>query len=235
MMLKLSAPTRAADRLPVGGFEPFSVVDWPGEICAVVFTQGCGWRCPYCHNPDLIPFRTEAPIRWSKVRDFLRRRQGLLDGVVFSGGEPTLHAALPQAMAEAAELGFRVGLHTGGPRPEALESLLPLLDWVGFDVKAPFDDYGKIVGRDQGGEALRSLRRLLEYGVPLEVRTTWHPALLSESDLRRMAATLASLGVEEWMIQPFRSQGCADRRLASQSVGDPPLERLAGIVVRVRR
>ena len=235
-MAQRAPSVRPAFRLPIAGIEPLSTVDWPDELCAVVFTQGCGWHCRYCHNPHLIPFKPNSTIRWEQVRQWLDRRKGLLDGVVFSGGEPTHHAGLAEAMKQVVELGFRVGLHTGGPQPKVLEPLLPLLDWVGFDVKAPFDRYAKITGKDQGMNALLSLRRIREYGVAHEVRTTWHPALLTPGDLRRIAETLAELQVQEWVIQRFRPNGCEDPEIRAIPPGDPPIEQLDsfGIPITLR-
>ncbi|WP_296755919.1 anaerobic ribonucleoside-triphosphate reductase activating protein, partial [Thiobacillus sp.] len=148
--------------LRVGGLTPLSTTDWPGLLAAVVFCQGCPWRCGYCHNPDLIPPRGADEIPWEEVLAFLRRRQGLLDGVVFSGGEPTLQAALPDAMRAARGLGFKIGLHTGGMYPGRLAAVLPLVDWVGLDVKAPFADYAGITGvAESGTRARESLEQVL--------------------------------------------------------------------------
>ena len=129
---------RGLAELRVGGLERLSMCDWPGELAATIFCQGCPWDCPYCHNPHLLPVTGRHEIAWREVVDFLKSRRGLLDGVVFSGGEPTLQSALPQAIAEVRDLGFRIGLHTAGPYPGRLAQVLPLVDWVGFDIKTPF-------------------------------------------------------------------------------------------------
>jgi pyruvate formate lyase activating enzyme len=141
--------------LRVGGLSRLSSCDWPGQLVATVFLQGCPWRCRYCHNPHLLPAPGDGEIAWREVLAFLEARRGLLDGVVFSGGEPTVQAALPAAMRTVRALGFGVGLHTGGPTPERLKAVLPLVDWVGFDVKAPFADYARITGVASSGEAAR--------------------------------------------------------------------------------
>jgi pyruvate formate lyase activating enzyme len=205
--------------LRVGGLTPLSTTDWPGMLTAVVFCQGCPWRCRYCHNPDLIPARGENEIPWEDVLAFLRRRQGLLDGVVFSGGEPTLQASLANAMREVRALGFNIGLHTGGMYPQRLKAVLPLVDWVGFDVKAPFADYANITGAANSGDrALAGLEQVLASGVAHEIRTTVHPALLSDADLTYMARDLAARGVKHYVIQAFRSQGCRDAGLRWNTV-----------------
>lgn len=189
---------------------------------ATVFCQGCGWRCRYCHNPHLQT--TEAPdlIPWSEVMVFLGTRRGLLDGVVFSGGEPTLQAALPEAMREVKRLGFRVGLHTGGSRPDRFAEVLLLLDWVGFDVKAPFGQYAPITGTDAGAAARESLAALLASGKDYEVRTTVHPALLDAPALTAIAEELLARGVAHYAVQAFRAAGCQDSALNVTASMRPP-------------
>jgi pyruvate formate lyase activating enzyme len=223
-----SAPLR------VGGLTPLSTTDWPGMLAAVVFCQGCSWNCRYCHNPGLIPSRSEHEIPWEDVIAFLRRRQGLLDGVVFSGGEPTLQSGLLDAMREVRALGFKIGLHTAGMVSKRLAEILPLVDWVGMDVKASFEDYPRITGVAGSGERARSgLHKVLASGIDHEIRTTVHPALLAEADLVDIAHDLAKRGVRRYVIQAFRSQGCGDVGLWQSAVRDRPLhevgEELAGL------
>ncbi|HMM47499.1 MAG TPA: anaerobic ribonucleoside-triphosphate reductase activating protein [Thiobacillaceae bacterium] len=215
--------------LRVGGLTPLSSTDWPGMLSAVVFCQGCPWHCGYCHNPDLIPSRGEHEVAWPEVMAFLQRRRGLLDAVVFSGGEPTVHSALPDAMREARALGFRIGLHTGGMYPKKLAAVLPLVDWVGFDVKAPFDGYHRITGVDgSGAPAAASLQQLIESGVAYEVRTTVHPLLLDDADVAAMAHDLAARGVKHYVLQAFRSQGCDDALLRQSAIRSRPLVEVGG-------
>ena len=203
----MKAAPRSAE-LRVGGLVRLSTCDWPGELAATVFCQGCPWSCGYCHNQHLIPPGAETQIEWPEVMSFLDSRRGLLDGVVFSGGEPTLQAALPEAMREARALGFRIGLHTAGPYPERLAAVLPLVDWVGFDVKAAFDDYERITGvAGSGVKARASLIRLLECGVASDVRTTVHDGLLDRIAIARLSAELNALGVRDHRLQPFRATG----------------------------
>jgi pyruvate formate lyase activating enzyme len=207
----------------VGGLTPLSTTDYPGQLAAVVFCQGCPWQCGYCHNPHLIPRDSNAGgLSWPEVKTFLLRRQGLLDAVVFSGGEPTLQSGLAQACQEAHELGFKVGLHTAGPYPARLAEVLSWLDWVGMDIKAPFADYDRITGVPGSGERAReSLSLLLDSGVAHEIRTTVHPDLLSAERLIALARDLAALGVENYVVQAFRAQGCADPRLARPQAAFP--------------
>jgi pyruvate formate lyase activating enzyme len=181
-----------------------------------VFAQGCPWACAYCHNPHLLPARGSEEIAWEEVLAFLRTRQGLLDGVVFTGGEPTLQDALADAIADVRGLGFLVGLHTGGQFPDRLARVLPQVDWVGLDVKAPWAEYERITRVPGSGDAAReSLALLVASGVPFEARTTVHPALLSADDLVVLADELADAGVRHYAVQGFRPQGCVGELQAS--------------------
>ena len=225
---------RSPGGLHVGGLTPLSASDWPGELCAVVFCQGCPWRCGYCHNPGLLSVHGAAAIPWSEVEAFLARRRGLLDGVVFSGGEPLAQPALAAAMASVREQGFRIGLHTGGAYPRRFARLLPLLDWVGFDVKAPFDDYVRVTTVEgSGNPALASAKALIESGIDCEFRTTVHPRQLAPAAIERLADELAALGARRYVLQQFRSAGCANAEL-TRDVPASPLQdaRIAALAGR---
>lgn len=195
--------------LSVGGFVPFSSTDYPGKLAAVVFVQGCPWRCTYCHNPHLQPRqRQPGSPRWPDIRARLQRRQGLLDAVVFSGGEATLDPGLPDAIAEVRALGFAVGLHTAGIYPQRLQQVLAQLDWVGLDVKALAPAYDALTGIRGSAEPVRSsLRAVLDSGIPMEVRTTVDPALHPPEQLLLLARELAALGVRHYSLQPVTGTG----------------------------
>ncbi|MCC7327088.1 MAG: anaerobic ribonucleoside-triphosphate reductase activating protein [Burkholderiales bacterium] len=202
--------------LRVGGFVPFTTTDYPDALAAVVFCQGCPWRCAYCHNPHLQPPRGDAEDDFARILDWLSTRRRLLDAVVFSGGEPTAQAALGRAIDDVRAQGLLVGLHTGGAYPRRLASVLPRVDWVGFDVKAPGDAYSSVTSVDGSGRAaLASLDLVLAAGVAYEVRTTVHPQLTPAAALMRLAGELASRGVIRWALQPFRPTGCADEALVA--------------------
>ncbi|MBI2383394.1 MAG: anaerobic ribonucleoside-triphosphate reductase activating protein [Gammaproteobacteria bacterium] len=207
---------RAAAALRIGGLVPLTGVDYPGELAAVVFCQGCPWRCRYCHNPHLIPARGAVAIRWEDVERFLETRRGLLDAVVFSGGEPTAQGALVAACRRVRELGFRVGLHTAGACPERLRRLLPHCDWVGLDIKSLPEDYGALTGAaGAAGRAWRSLDLLLESGIRYEVRTTVHSEFASAPGLRRLADALWQRGVRHWALQLCETSRGEARALGS--------------------
>ena len=218
--------------LRIGGITPLTTIDFPGRLAAVLYGQGCPWRCGYCHNPELLDATPPAAVPWAEVLAFLHSRQGLLDGVVFSGGEPTLQAALPAALAQVRALGFQTALHTGGMYPERLQALLPLLDWVGLDIKGPLHAYDAITRTPgSGAKAFASLRHLLASGVPHECRTTWHAGLFSVDDLFALADTLADAGVAHWALQECRAPGAATWALTAGQV-ERLGARFAGVVVR---
>lgn len=200
--------------LAVGGLTPLTIIDLPGCLSAVVFCQGCPWRCGYCHNPELIPRRSRAALDWTQVMAFLERRRGLLDAVVFSGGEPTLQKGLPDAVRAVKGQGFQVALHTAGPYPERLARLLCDLDWVGLDIKAPFDRYDRITGVPGSGQRAReSARLVLESGVTCEFRTTVDEALLVPGELVDLAQDLSGLGARNYVLQECRSPADPQKRV----------------------
>ena len=215
------------EALRIGGLTPLTTVDFPGKLAAVVFCQGCPWRCGYCHNPHLLPAKGLNPVTgsttlsWAQVREFLERRRGLLDGVVFSGGEPTSQAAIVSAVREIKAMGLRAGLHTGGAYPARLAELLPHLDWVGFDVKARADDYETITDvPGSSAKTMESLTLLLSSGVDYEVRTTVYPGL-DEDGLCSLARTLAAQGVRRYAVQecrlPVRGLSACDAQAGTQT------------------
>ncbi len=197
----------AKPHLLIGGIAPFSTVDWPGKLACVAFLAGCPWRCPYCQNHEL-----QSPDAATATEEglfaLLEQRRGLLDGVVFSGGEPLAQETVIDAARRAREMGFLVGLHTCGAYPERLRQILPHTDWVGLDVKAPWKTYDLVTrAPGSGRRAQESLELILAAGVALETRTTWHPALLSPADITAIAHDLAARGVESWSVQAYRATG----------------------------
>ncbi|MCB2263168.1 MAG: anaerobic ribonucleoside-triphosphate reductase activating protein [Candidatus Thiosymbion ectosymbiont of Robbea hypermnestra] len=214
--------TPLVQSLRIGGLTPLTTLDYPGELAAVIFCQGCPWRCRYCHNTHLLSPEGRERIPWSQVRAFLRGRVGLLDALVFSGGEPTLQAALPAAMREAKAMGFKIGLHTAGPYPDRLRRLLPLLDWVGLDIKTLPADYPTITGApDSGARAWESLALLLEAGIALQVRTTVPPHWRDPEDLQPLTDRLAALGVGNHILQTCRPTPIPDPHPAAGETASP--------------
>lgn len=200
-------------KLRLGGLVPWSSIDYPGQQAAVLFCSGCSWRCRYCHNSHL--WESRSRISWPEVSEFLAKRHGLLDAVVFSGGEPLAQsAAVRSALIEVRRSGFGTAIHTAGVSPRRFAQVLPLVDWVGLDVKGPFSRYAAITQDHRSQHAAReSLKMLLASGKPYELRTTVHPALLSHRDLMTLVAELRELGADHLTLKDFRPTGCEDAEL----------------------
>lgn len=189
--------------LRIAGLTPFTTIDFPGKMAAVVWCRGCALKCRYCQNDDLrSPKPHRSDMEWKDALRFFEKRRGMLEGVVFSGGEPTLQKSLPLAMQQVREMGYAVALHTAGTAPARLPDILPHVDWVGFDVKAAFGEYDRITGaKGSGTRALESLRIVMESGVPFEVRTTVDPEIMTPVDIRRLARALSAMGVKNYRLQ----------------------------------
>lgn len=219
----LPAEPGATRQIKVGGITPFTATDYPGKLAAVVFVQGCPWRCGYCHNPHLQNRTEDSPSDWAQVLTLLQRRVGLIDAVVFSGGEPTMDAGLEDAMRDVRSLGFCVGLHTAGMYPRRLEEVLPLVDWVGFDIKATPQGYDTVTRVAGSAKApWISAKMLLDSGVAHEFRSTVHPDLHTEQDLLALGQILHAMGVRKYAMQVFRRTGCQDQLLNVTSTAAYP-------------
>lgn len=191
--------------IQIAGMLPLSMIDFPGHLAAVIFTQGCEYQCQYCHNVTLQPFQP-GNLKVEEILNFLETRKELLDGVVITGGEPLFHEGLGELIDQIQSLGFLIGLHTSGSYPYHLSVVAPKCDWIGFDYKAPMSGYGRITGHGPSGEVAQdALKVLIESKTLFEVRTTWHPAFLSYADLAVMAEELLALGIHNWVIQLFKN------------------------------
>ncbi|MGN0016498.1 MAG: anaerobic ribonucleoside-triphosphate reductase activating protein [Candidatus Avelusimicrobium sp.] len=180
--------------MKIGGLVKFTLIDFPGRPAAVVFTQGCNFRCRYCHNPELVyPHMFAEPVAIEEIYSFLKRRQGTLEGVVVSGGEPTLHEDLPSFMADLKAMGYATKLDTNGTRPDMLKSLLDakLLDYIAMDIKAPMEKYSLITGVDFNPEVLRqSMDLIRQSGLDYEFRTTYDKEVLTDADISTITQRL---------------------------------------------
>jgi pyruvate formate lyase activating enzyme len=175
-------------------YEPLSLSDFPGRLAATVFTVGCNFACPYCHNPELVTAMEDTPqLTDEAFFAFLKRRRGKLNGVCITGGEPTLHADLPGFVNRIRSLGYAVKLDTNGSNPEMLGRLLETssLDYVAMDVKAPASRYSDVTGNPYAlALAETSIRLLADRDTVHEYRTTILPLLFSEVDIDHIARML---------------------------------------------
>ena len=197
----------------IAGLEKCSFVDYPGCMSAVVFTPGCNLNCFYCHNRQLITSGDrggENRLSVQTVLDFLARRQGMLDAVCVTGGEPTLQPDLPAFLAAVRAMGYRVKLDSNGTNPDVLAEVLDehLVDFVAMDVKAPTDLYDRICQTHVDQKAIsRSIALLLEGRVACEFRTTFAPPLTNE-DILRIALRIR--GARSYVLQQYRPQSESD-------------------------
>jgi len=193
----------------IGGIERFSLTDFPGTPAAVVFTTGCNFRCPYCHNGSLLSMCPEYddPVSEERVLSFLESRWGRLSGVVVSGGEPTIQPDLPRFLASIKEMGYAVKLDTNGSRPEVIREVISedLVDFIAMDVKAPLRIYSKLAGGPVDTDAvMASISLISSSGIPHLFRTTVPEGLLTEDDVERIK-TLIPTGSPH-LTQPCRTE-----------------------------
>ncbi len=182
----------------ISGLQKMTLLDFPGKVACTVFLGGCNFRCPFCHNSDLLPAATEAYMTPEAFFAFLETRHGLLDGVCITGGEPTLQADLELLVRGIKERGFAVKLDTNGSRPTVLKRLVGegLLDYVAMDVKNAPSRYGETVGIENYAleSVTESLRFLLSGAVPYELRTTVVNEFHNAAAIQELGEWLASLG-----------------------------------------
>lgn len=191
--------------MKIGGLQKLSLIDYPGKICAIVFTQGCNFRCPYCHNPELVDPRRYGPVfPEAQVISFLEKRKGKLEALSITGGEPTLQPDLEKFIKTVKELGFLVKLDTNGSRPDVIERLASsrLVDFWAMDVKGPLHKYGAIAGVPVDVEKIkRSISLIIASGVEHEFRTTVVRSMLDREDLLEIAQLVK--GADSFALQGF--------------------------------
>lgn len=189
----------------IGGLQSCSLIDFPGNISAIIFTIGCNFRCPYCHNPELVD-ETADEIPTVDVLAFLHSRMGKLDGVTISGGEPTMHDDLIPFIKEIKGMGFKVKLDSNGTRPDIIEQVQreKLVDYIAMDIKAPFTVYERAIARPVDIEKIKkSVQLIMEGAVPYEFRTTVVKALLSPEDIENIGQDIQ--GARIYYLQKFVS------------------------------
>ena len=162
--------------MKIGGFQPFTLTDYPGHVAAIVFAQGCNWRCPYCHNGQLLPINRPKSelVPEAYVFDYLWKRRSQLDGLVITGGEPTIQEHLPRFIHKVRRMRLAIKLDTNGSRPGVIRRLLEegLLDYIAMDIKAPLDRYESVVGHPVDiGPIQTSIELIKNGGIRHEFRT----------------------------------------------------------------
>lgn len=223
--------------MKIGGFQKVSLIDYPGKISAVVFTQGCNFRCPFCHNPELVdPERFANRILEPEILAFLEKRKGRLDAVVITGGEPTLQSELIPFTIHLKAMGYLIKLDTNGALPDVLENMLGrrLIDYLAMDIKAPLERYGEITKTKTDVERIRrSISLIMGSGVDYEFRTTAVRSLLGLQELEAIGRLIP--GAKRFVLQKFVPTKTLDRNyLGESSYSDGELktvvEKLAAVV-----
>lgn len=190
----------------IAGLQKSTLLDYPEKIAAIVFTQGCNFRCGYCHNPELLNanYNTKPFIKERDFFTFLESRQGKLDGVVITGGEPCLQNDLENFIIKIKNLGFLVKLDTNGSFPDKLRLLLDkkLIDYVAMDIKAPLNKYHKVTGSlIQKENILKSIELIMNSTIEYEFRTTVVSSQLSFEDFENIATLIN--GAKRYYLQKF--------------------------------
>lgn len=203
----------------IGGLQKFSLLDYPEYISAIIFTQGCNFRCGFCHNPMLVwPIKVDNfkntlnntgieedhCLLENDLFSFLRSRVGKLDGVVITGGEPTIYSDLPIFIKKIKKLGFKVKLDTNGTNFEMLNSLIKnnLIDYIAMDIKAPEHKYEKVIGvKSNFQNVLKSIKIIIGSKLSYEFRTTIVPDLIYKKDIEKIGELIK--GAKKWYLQKF--------------------------------
>lgn len=191
--------------MKISGLLKFSMIDFPGSISAIVFTQGCNLRCAYCHNPELIPpaQNEEYALTEEEVLEYLQRRKNSLDGVVITGGEPTLQKDLPAFASKLKAMGYMVKLDTNGTNPDMVKNLIDnkLVDFIAMDIKAPFEKYRQVCGPADTQKVKQTMDIILSSGINYQFRTTYDKEVLNDNDIEAIKAMLPD-------VSRFKVQEC---------------------------
>ena len=176
--------------MKIGGLEKYSLIDYPGKVACCIFVKGCNFRCPFCHNADLVIYENKKPeIDLNFIFSFLRERRSFIDAVVITGGEPTIFNDLPDVITDLKKEGFLVKLDTNGSKSRMIKNLIEknLLDYIAMDIKAPFEKYNVLSGVEVDINEIKKSIELIKYsGISYEFRTTYAKPLLDDSDLKKI-------------------------------------------------
>lgn len=214
----------------ISGYEPLTLIDYPGQLAAIVFTPGCVLRCPFCHNPELIEARSKDSTYFHKNREdeffrFLETRQGKLDGVVITGGEPTIHKDLIDFIRRVKSLGFLVKLDTNGVFPDRVAEIMEtgLVDYWAMDIKHAPEKYAIACGKSFPIEQFQqSVKLITESGKPYEFRTTVVPGIHEEQDFEAIGQWIK--GAPFYYLQAFRDIKLYDTTLAERVKTAKPID-----------
>jgi len=217
------------------GFAKTSLLDWDGQVAAVIYLPSCNFRCPFCHNRELVLTpEVYEEIPFDLIEEFVKDNMEFLDAIVITGGEPTIHRDLPELIMKVRELGVKVKLDTNGTNPDMLQDLIRagLIDYVAMDIKAPLDErYDDLAGvKVDVGKIKRSIEIIMSSGIDYEFRTTMVPILLKEEDYERMAAYIGT--ARKFALQHFVPKNTIDPNLGV--IAPLPEEKVKAIAERCK-
>ncbi|OPY34883.1 MAG: molybdenum cofactor biosynthesis protein A [Methanomassiliicoccales archaeon PtaU1.Bin124] len=204
--------------IKIVGFARTSLLDWDGKVASTIYLQGCNLRCGFCHNPDLVPMSSALEeVPFEVIEEYLHENQEFLDGVVITGGEPTVHKELPELITKFRDMGMKVKLDSNGTNPVMLEDLIcsGMLDYIAMDIKAPLNQkYEEIVRtKVELGDLKRSISLIMDHMPDYEFRTTVVPFYLDDKEIEAIAAYIG--GARKYAIHQFGNVNTLDPRLAS--------------------
>lgn len=195
----------------LGGLQKLTLIDYPGKVAATVFTVGCNFRCPFCHNPELVLAGRSAErgsVSEEEFFDFLESRKGKLDGVCVTGGEPTIQDDILDFIRKIKRMGFLVKLDSNGTRPDVLKKAFDerLVDFVAMDIKSSLDNYSKACGTEIDTQRIKLSTELIRNsGISYEFRTTVVPGIHNYEDFRKISKWLD--GSKNYALQKYRDEG----------------------------
>ncbi|HVO66897.1 MAG TPA: anaerobic ribonucleoside-triphosphate reductase activating protein [Syntrophales bacterium] len=221
--------------MKIGGLQKVSLIEYPGKICAIIFSQGCNFRCPYCYNPELVdPELYKECLTQDEILSFLAKRKGKLDAVTISGGEPTLQPDLLEFIKRVRKIGYLIKIDTNGSRPEIVEKLIggKLIDYIAMDVKGPLKKY-RMITRSQihEEEIKQSIEMIMKSGMPYEFRTTVLKNLLEESDILEIGKLIKNARL--YLLQYFIPTRTLDKEFLNyEAYSQEEMERFKGKLIK---
>ena len=192
--------------MKIGGLQKTSLIDYPGKICCIIFTQGCNFRCPYCHNPELVlPELFSPSIEEEEIFSFLEKRKKYLDGVSITGGEPCIHKDILAFLEKVKNIGYSVKLDTNGYFPKIIKEAIKrrIVDYIAMDIKGPIEKYSEIAGvKVDVSRILKSIELIKESGIEYEFKTTIVKSQLSKEDFEKIGEMIK--GASLYFLQKFK-------------------------------
>jgi len=205
----------------LGGYQKLTLIDYPGKLAATVFTVGCNFHCPFCHNPELVDLKLIHNEESEKeFLQFLKKRKGKLEGVCITGGEPLIQPDIIPFIKKIKKLGFSVKLDTNGTRPDVLKKIIDakLVDYIAMDIKNQLKFYNKTTGTKVDKDRIKlSVQLIMNSRIPYEFRTTAVPGLHSEKDFEEIAKWIS--GAPAYYLQEYREGKILDPKLKKKTKG----------------